>query len=291
MLETLYAKDIINAYENQLDVDCEKLFDIQMVTYHHCLKCDLRFFNPLVTGDEKFYNALQKHDWYYLEDKQEYVFAQKYIHKDDVVLDVGCGEANFAKFVNDKQAEFIGLDFSVNAKELANQQGITIYNQSIQEYAKNNPNSLDVVTSFQVLEHVDNPRGFIQAKIDALKSDGVMIVAVPSEDSFLSKCVNGVLNMPPHHVTRWSDESLRSIAEIFNLELIEISHESVQPIHYQFYWNVILQSKINQHALIDNSLKRKISNRISSTVSKIMSRVSKPINQYGHTVVAVYRKK
>lgn len=118
-----------------------------------------------------------------------------------------------------------------------------------------------------------------------------MIVAVPSEDSFLSKCVNGVLNMPPHHVTRWSDESLRSIAKIFNLELIEISHESVQPIHYQFYWNVILQSKINQHALIDNSLKRKISNRISSAVSKIMSRVSKPINQYGHTVVAVYRKK
>ena len=42
---------------------------------------------------------------------------------------------------------------------------------------------------------------------------------MPSDDSFLALSVNN-LNMPPHHITRWSDQALRNLTKLLNVELV-----------------------------------------------------------------------
>ena len=217
--------------------------------------------------------------------------ASTFINPNDIVLDVGCGQGEFASYVFENDAKFIGLESSENAKILAKTKGIDILNLTVQNYASNNPESVDIVTSFQVLEHVKEPKSFIQAKLKALKSKGIMIIAVPSEDSFIANVTNGVLNMPPHHLTRWSDETLEFIAILFDLELISLTHEKVETVHTRFYWNTVIQSYFLKPKLIDTSFKRKVIGKGASLVSKFMDIANIAPKANGHTVIAVYRKK
>jgi len=288
-LEVIDSKSLSKMYKKLTGIDFSYLLN-KNIKYCECQNCKLRYYNPLITGDEKFYNSLQGFDWYYVDEKEEYLKAKKYIASDDKVLEVGSGKGAFAKHLATKN--YVGLDFSTHAKKLAAKNGIIIENEMIQDYADKHRESFDVVVSFQVLEHVSNPKSFLEAKLKALKSGGKMFVAVPSEDSFLKHVTNGILNMPPHHVTRWSDETLRYIAYEFDLELLDIHHEVVQPIHKQWFLNVLVQNALLKYKLIDTSFLRKVVSIVANVCSRVLDRgVKDEFLPNGHTVIAVYKKK
>lgn len=291
IIDRINTKALLKIYKDSFNVDCKRLLNFKNIHYLNCSICNLYFFTPTVEGDEDFYSSLQDNEWYYLNDKEEYSKATTFINHSDVVLDVGCGQGEFASYVSKNDAKFIGLESSTSAKTLAKTKGIDILNVSIQDYALSNPETVDLVTSFQVLEHVSEPKLFIQAKLEVLKHNGLMIIAVPSEDSFISDVTNGVLNMPPHHLTRWSDKSLKYVADLFNLELVSLIHENVQPIHTTFYWNTIIQSYLLKPKLIDRSFKRKLIGRGASLISRVIDITNITPKAKGHTVIAVYRKK
>jgi SAM-dependent methyltransferase len=243
----------------------------------------------MITGDENFYSALQKNDWYYMTDKEEYQYVKQFIKKTDKVLDVGAGKGAFANLLSTKR--YVGLDLSIGAKEMASSNGITILNETIQEHANKYPEEYDVVCSFQVLEHVSDPYMFIKSQLNTLKSGGLLILAVPSEDSFLKYAVNGILNMPPHHVTRWSDEALKKIGDLFNLILIDLQHEIVQDVHRRWYLQILIENSIMYMRLIDDRLIRKAMSAFSSCCAKILNKgLEQELLPYGHTVITIYRK-
>jgi len=288
-LETIDKNELSRLYEKFTDIDFSYLLT-QDLKYCECQECKLRYYNPLITGDEKFYNSLQKFDWYYMDEKDEYHEAKKHIQSTDKVLEVGSGKGAFAKHLATK--DYIGLDFSKNAKEMATKNGIKIENEMIQDYADKNPNKFDIVASFQVLEHVSDTKSFLEAKLKALKVGGKMIVAVPSEDSFLKYTYNGILNMPPHHVTRWSDDALKFIAEKYNLKLIDIYHEEVQEVHKLWYLSTLIQNSILKPKVLDNSFVRKIISKFASLFARLLIKGLKDeMLPHGHTVLAVYEKK
>ncbi|STO97553.1 bifunctional 2-polyprenyl-6-hydroxyphenol methylase/3-demethylubiquinol 3-O-methyltransferase UbiG [Helicobacter canis] len=292
--------DIIALYKSFPGVAIDSLISSDLL-YHHCNVCDLSFFTckdgSIPTGDNAFYNALNQLDWYYFSEKHEYHFAKKFITKDSKVLEVGCGKAAFARFLpQEAKPHYVGLEFSTQAKQMAAKDGILIENISIEEYANSHSKQFDVACSFQVLEHTSNPNSFIQAQIDCLKSDILrggggrdkipyLIIAVPSQDSFLQYCVNGVLNMPPHHISRFSDKTLQEIANIFNLELLEIYHEQVQPEHIDFYKATMWAKLFLPTPLIDRGLLRKFINK-AGFIGRSFIKI--PPDAYGHTAVAVY---
>ena len=287
-IETINKETLTSLYEKMTAIDFSYLIN-QDINYCECLNCKLRFYDPLITGDEKFYNSLQKFDWYYMDEKEEYQYAKTYIQDTDKVLEVGSGKGAFAKHLSTK--DYIGLDFSENAKKMAAENGILIENEMVQDYSINHKEEFDVVVSFQVLEHVSDPKSFIEAKLAALKVGGKLIIAVPSEDSFLKYVNNGILNMPPHHVTRWSDNTFEFIANTYNLKIIDIYHEKVQEVHKLWYLNALLGNSIIQSKLIDISLRRKIINKFCSLFSKVLVKgLRNEMLPSGHTVLVVYKK-
>ncbi|WP_082807954.1 class I SAM-dependent methyltransferase [Helicobacter himalayensis] len=290
------SKDVLaNLYQKSFSIDIENILQTNLI-YWHCENCDLRFFSreegSIPTGDNDFYNALNQLAWYYMSEKHEYHYARDFITSHSNVLEVGCGKAAFASFLPEG-ARYVGLEFSTQAKDMAQKAGIEIQNISIEEFSKTHIGEFDVSCSFQVLEHVGNPYKFLNAQIACLRNSQVtggghkkyLIIAVPSEESFLTDCVNGILNMPPHHVSRFSDKTLQTIAQIFSLRLVNIYHEQVQSEHKIFYKNVVWAKFFLKPTLIDTSLKRKVLNQIGR-LGKYLIKI--PNNVYGHTAVAVY---
>ena len=88
----------------------------------------------------------------------------------------------------------------------------------------------DAICAFQVLEHVPAPRRFLSTLISCLRPSGLLIVGVPNADGYLRLQCN-ILNMPPHHMTHWSSRSLRSLVNLYPLQLVTLQTEPLASYH------------------------------------------------------------
>ncbi len=269
--------------------------EFDKINLYRCNGCDVMYFDPANPGSREFYEQFQDKDWYYPDEKDEFELAGKRIKNTDSVLEIGCGAGNFARYTN--KEKYVGLEYTEKAVDLARSKGLEIKMQSIEVFSNENKGCFDVVCFYQVLEHVPDPRGFLNDAINCLKSGGLLILSVPSEDSFLSFAVNNVLNMPPHHLTRWSDRALRGLTSRFSLSLVSIQHETLADVHLQGYLEARVLRLMSPgywrvSPLIDLSYFYKIKIKLSGIVVRLLTHVFKRIahRPWGHSVTAVYRK-
>lgn len=274
------------------------LSSVATVDMLRCAACDLRFFYPPCPADDLFYEQLQKFDWYYRSDKPEYGFAQRYIGEHERVLEVGCGSGGFRSWLP-ASVGYTGLEFNDEAVRKAKDAGLHVLRQSIEDHAAQILDKYDVVCSFQVLEHVPEAQSFIKACIQALKPGGKLIIAVPAEDSFLAIASNAPLNMPPHHVLRWTDLALMNLVKREDLSLVELWHEPVASFHKEWHETTLahyyfMRLGLLKFKLIDaSSLSRVLGRFFRYKVirdffsSRAASRF--PASQFGHTVALVAR--
>lgn len=240
--------DLVAGYRQpDLDLDVSALMADApgRIEMHHCKLCDLRWFNPMQPGDAPFYEALQRHDWYYQDDKPEYVAVAADIAPHTRLLEVGCGKGAFARYLA-PGVHYRGLEFNERAIAQARQAGLDVVGRPIEDEATAAPEHYDVVCHFQVLEHVPEAAGFMRACVAALKPGGRLMVTVPAEDSYLGISPGGWLNMPPHHVTRWSDQALRNLFARLSVRVDKLWHESVAPYHQHEYETVLARWQMAQ---------------------------------------------
>lgn len=266
-------------------------FSISTLEFAVCGNCGLEFFDPMETGNEAFYEQLQKFDWYYMDMKPEYAIAARHLPASGRVLEVGAGRAAFAGFVG--SGRYTGLEFNDKAIERARVAGIHLLKEPVEEHAVNHAGAYNAVVSFQVLEHVSRPGKFLQACVDCLAPGGRLMVAVPSADGFAGCAVNSVLDLPPHHVSRWRDATLRKIATLFGLRCLSIEHEPVADYHKTWARSVQVETWLRSRLgwgqpLIDVTAR----GRLLSVTAAVLGRLLPvPVRHlYGHTVFVCYEK-
>lgn len=293
----LKTRDIIRLYKKKkMQKAVEKEFGrVENLELLHCPGCDLYFFYPLLTGSGSYYETMQT--WgYYLNDKNEYKLAATYLQENDDVLEIGCGNGFFSRYIG--TGHYTGLDINPRAVNECRKNGLNVIDQSIAGHAEENPERYDAVCCFQVLEHVVNPADFLRQCKTALKKGGRLIVSVPSFDSYLRYVANAILNMPPHHVTLWSDAALKNLSTILCITLEHLEHEPLQDVHIKRYAATMVKTSLSRKLLenpklIDRSPLNAWLDAFCYLLSKPMhlglkNKIMKP---RGHTVIAVYRKK
>jgi SAM-dependent methyltransferase len=238
---SVLAADILFLYKRMFGIDvAQDLGRTRVIRFVRCEVCDLRFFTPQTPGGDRLYSRLQKFAWYYLKSKAEYSYAAGLAAEGRSVLDVGCGEGAFSSCI--PGLRYRGLELNPRAIEQGRRKGLDIVAQTIAQHAATHSRSYDAVVSFQVLEHVPDARGFLAGCIECVKPGGLMIVSVPSADSFVGRVKNNVLNLPPHHLSWWSDACLGGIASRFSLEMVSIEHHVLEEVHLHWYATELVEA-------------------------------------------------
>lgn len=109
-----------------------------------------------------------------------YIWASNKL-KNKTTLDCGCGEAYGTRWLNDKDINIVGLDNSINAIKSAIDKTSSWNNLIIGDvqFMPFRTESFEAVVSFEVLEHLENGRLFLDEIIKILRSNGIFIGSTP----------------------------------------------------------------------------------------------------------------
>lgn len=129
--------------------------------------------------------AFQFHGDDYLKDLSVPVF-KKWLSKigdpKGSLLDVGCGLGTFLGVARDTGWQVQGIDVSpFAAKTVTEKMGINVFNGSLVDVPWPN-GSFDVITFWDSIEHVDNPKQYLEKAYALLKPHGRLLIATDNFD-------------------------------------------------------------------------------------------------------------
>jgi len=130
-----------------------------------------------------------------------YMLASKFT-QGKKVLDIACGTGYGSFLLSENSQEVIGMDISTESVDYANQKFIKENLSFKQASAAEIPlpdKSMDVIVSYETIEHVDEETQHKAMKEFArvLKNDGVLIISTPSKDSKKYNAQN------PYHIKEY----------------------------------------------------------------------------------------
>lgn len=214
--EKYSVEDYVKGYAHHYGEVPEGLFTDEY-EMRMCDNCKLIFANPLKSGSNEFYEWVTKHESYYAKDRWEWHIISDYLKNDTrhniKLLEVGCGSGYFLEFlkINNPNVETVGVDMTYSSIEVCRSKGLNAFCGTIEDYFNAFPSEqYDYVMSFHCLEHVFNPKEYVQEMLNICKKDGLCINAIPYTDLSIQPWWD-VLNSPPHHMTRWT---MRAIDEL-----------------------------------------------------------------------------
>ena len=142
----------------------------------------------------------------------------------DSLLDVGCGNGVFMKEAQRLGYKVVGIDFDRENIKIAREHfGLNdVFPLTLEELITSyQDKKFDVITFFEVLEHMDNPGNFINSIKTGLKPGGHIALSVPNRERFLDPLGDG--DYPPNHLTRWNASSISSFLEKRGFEIIKVT--------------------------------------------------------------------
>ena len=295
LLSTISTADLTTIYRRDLGVDVGPLLTRNAtVSLRVCAQCTLQFFTPPLPGGDDFYDQLQRSDWYYMTDKPEYQYAGALVSGGDCVLEVGSGKGAFRRYLpND--VEYTGLELSLDAVATAGAAGVKVLPEMIESHAVSNEGKYDSCFGFQVLEHIPDVRGFLNSCVRVVRPGGLLCFSVPNDEGFVGASVNEVLNMPPHHMTRWRRTTFERVAELLNLVIVAIEEEPLSPVHYPNvitqYWVAQLSRSPEPGRNVDPRWRTKMATNAGRMAAKVMAKrhLDARLLPKGHTLTAVLR--
>jgi len=130
-----------------------------------------------------------------------------------VILDIGCSSGSFLGTMKGPSWKLHGIDMEAStAAQAQSLTGAEVFVGDAVE-APFAPGSFDVVTSFDLLEHVYQPREFLIKVFEWLKPGGIFYTVLPNIDSWESRVFRSYwygLELP-RHLFHFSPKSLRRL--------------------------------------------------------------------------------
>lgn len=208
-----------------------------------CLDCEFVFVNPrpadaVLSGlyDEGFYFSTgwpfrRLAEWILFEIQRTRQRRVERFVPGGCLLDIGSGDGRFVRHMAAAGWDATGLDFSPAAHSIASSglNGGRFLQGSLfdHEFA---PGSLDVVTLWQVLEHVSEPREFLERCHHLMRPGGFFVAAVPNIEGLSAKLTGERwwgLDVP-RHLAHYSPRTLGRALEQAGFRVVRLNHLSLQ---------------------------------------------------------------
>ncbi len=156
---------------------------------------------------------------------------EKY-NKKGKLLDYGCGTGAFLSHMLQSGWNVQGVEPSEKARSIGIQNGL-----NLQTGIDQISGSLDVITLWHVLEHIENAHEVIDNLSKKLTPQGILVIAVPNRDSFDAKIYKScwVAYDAPRHLYHFRPRDVIRFLEMHRLQLV-----SKHSLFFDTWFNALL---------------------------------------------------
>jgi|GEM_PF-1117103 len=200
-----------------------------------CSSCAGVFCWPFVAGDKEFYDLAYERSGY-PQNKWEFKKAvdwtsnNKSEFPDIKVLEIGAGDGAFLSKIieigiNPENIEAIEYsDYGRNKLHELKISNVLTENIPSSYLFSKWQNKFDFIFMFQVLEHLGDLDTKLEFLRSCLRSQGKIIFAVPNPlATYFNEVNDALLDMPPNHISRFSEGAIKELAQrnLFEVKSIE----------------------------------------------------------------------
>ena len=186
-------------------VFCKKIPTTEELTNHYKKYPSNRVISPITV--KRYHELLDTFEHY---------------RKTNKILDIGCGDGHFLKEAQTRGWQVYGTEFTEHAYEIGKQKGI-IMHKGILNPKNYTAGDFDVITSFEVIEHINNPRPEVATINSLLRSGGLFYFTTPNFNSisrFISKITWNIISYP-EHLSYYTSTSMNSFLKKFGFKKIK----------------------------------------------------------------------
>ena len=249
--------------------DRKKLYTLNLFTVFECGGCCLRYIDPCLSsqGMQDLYsstenlvaiNAFHASYYDYADPNMPSGTVREFERALDLageliqttkrkIFDAGCGNGLFLAVAKRKGWDVSGCDPSANNVALAkNKLGLEVDGTDFLSFCSSGV-KYDVISFWDVLEHLSDPHAFIRKAKEMLTSGGVILIGGPNDRSFLrilaeaifylsGGLVRGPLKKPYllEHVTYYTAYSLQKLLDQHGFSLKRSFMSSTDLRKYRF---------------------------------------------------------
>lgn len=210
------------------------------VPMYQCKACGVIWHDRMVEDVNEYYESPKYRDsmnegsdievFYQNHDRETFdklQYTGTEIFRDKVVTDIGCGGGAFLDVLRGVAAKIIAIEPSELFRDVLIKKGFFTYSYA-QDALQDWGSKVDVVTSFDVIEHVDNPMNFICDSYDLLQNNGTAIIGTPTDApimrSLLGECYEKEVLFSVQHLWILSGKSLCRMAKEAGFRKTEIRY-------------------------------------------------------------------
>lgn len=217
-----------------------------------CKNCDVIWHDNEIADVKEYYEteeyrnelegSSEEEKFYELHDKEtldKLNYTGTTIFRNKVVADIGCGCGAFLDYISGVAREVVAVEPSLKYRNIMSRKGFSTYSYA-DEAKKLYANKIDVITSFDVIEHVQSPESFIKDVYDLLTAGGKAIIGTPTDApvmrSLLGKDYEKKFLFSTQHLWILSEKNLRIISEKCGFKNIDIKYYQRYGIDNMLGW-------------------------------------------------------
>jgi 2-polyprenyl-3-methyl-5-hydroxy-6-metoxy-1,4-benzoquinol methylase len=196
-----------------------------------CQECMFTFIPPYYRKDIDYEHYKDEAVLEQIRKGNNWLKIQRHFHKFQLIgkykksgklFDIGAGWGHFLLAGREKGYEIYGVEPSqLNCVYSKGELGLPIDNISVFNLPEDN--KYDVITLWDVLEHIDRADDVIEKCSKVINEDGYIFIQVPQLDSWYAKRFNekwGAIHLD--HVNYFTNDCMRRLLERYGFEIVDI---------------------------------------------------------------------
>lgn len=217
-----------------------------------CLTCDLVYVGNPPPSSERAnrYNAPSYHERF-IDDsgrferdwgsaKRRLKLIAKY-KKEGRILDLGCSAGFFLRVAKDHGWHTQGIEINDRTAAIARERhDLNVQTGALQQNSFA-PGLFDIVTLWDVLEHLEHPRQTMVIVNTILADGGMAVISTPNMDGLFPRLSYKVAHLvnhwrhvePPGHLFQFSQRTLARLLEATGFRILRTYHRRI-PLDYSF---------------------------------------------------------
>jgi 2-polyprenyl-3-methyl-5-hydroxy-6-metoxy-1,4-benzoquinol methylase len=254
-----------------------------------CIDCSFVFCSRIPSNEElaKHYDgypratelpALTKKRYHEILERLEQLCSGRRI------LDVGCGDGHFLEVALERGWKAYGTEFTDDAVRVCRDKGIEMRQGPLSKDMFSE--AFDVVTSFEVIEHINNPVAEMKIIYDLLKPGGLFYCTTPNFNSTSRRFLGPKWNVIeyPEHLSYYTPGTLDQLFRNTGLKKTELITSGISVSRFR------QSTGSSESGSKDQELRQKAeSSLLLGTIKKMLNTILNLSNS-GDSLKALYRK-